>query len=325
MLKKLDLLNQYIGNTPCVNLGVNPINLFAKLESYNLMGSVKMRPAYYVIKEAIKNGKIDENTTVIESSSGNFAIALATICKFLGIKFIPFIDMNISPTYEKLLHTISHDVVKVTERDETGGYLLTRLNEIKRFQTDNDNIFWTNQYGNIDCLRAHYYGLGTEISENFDKIDYAFIGVSSCGTIAGVSRKLKEKFPNIKIIAVDTEGSVIFGKPPSKRYIPGIGSSMTPDILKEALIDEVIYVPETKAVEGCYELFEKFAIFAGGSSGASYYAISEYFKDKKLNQVPNVVFLCPDGGSPYVDTIYSNEWVKWINNQKDTVMSLKYT
>ena len=322
MLKKLDYLNQYIGKTPCVNLGVNPINLFAKLEFYNLMGSVKMRPAYYVIKEAIKNGNINENTTVIESSSGNFAIALATICKFLKIKFVPIIDMNISQTYEKLLRTISHDVIKVTERDETGGYLLTRINEIKRFQTNNDNVFWTNQYGNIDCLRAHYYGLGSEISESFDKLDYAFIGVSSCGTIAGVSRKLKEKFPAIKIIAVDTEGSVIFGKPPGKRYIPGIGSSMTPDILKEALIDEVIYVPEAEAVKGCYELFEKFVIFAGGSSGASYYAIGEYFKGKKLNQVPNVVFLCPDGGSPYVDTVYNNEWVKWINNQKDSVMNL---
>lgn len=314
MIRKLASISRYIGNTPCVKLDSDNahIHLFAKLEFHNLMGNVKMRPAYYILQEAIRRGDVNEDTTIVESSSGNFGVSLAALCKWLSIKFIPVIDPNISATYERLLRTFAYDVIKVTERDETGGYLLTRIKQIRDLQEQNDNVFWTNQYGNPDSFRAHYYGLGTEISKYFEELDYAFIGVSSGGTISGVSRRLKEKFPAIKIIAIDTEGSVIFGQTPKKRYIPGIGSSMVPDILSEAVIDKVIHVPEVHAVEGCYELFEKHAIFAGGSSGASYYAIREYFKYKEFEKTPNVVFLCPDGGTPYIDTVYNKEWATWL-------------
>ena len=315
MLKKLHSLSHLIGNTPLLQLEDERLNLFCKLEWHNLMGSVKVRPAFYILQEAIKRGDIHENSTVIESSSGNFAIALATLCKRIGISFKPIIDPNINPSYERLLNTISTEVIKVTERDETGGFLLTRINKVNQMIEETPDVFWTNQYGNEDNFKAHYHGLGTELANDFEHLDYAFIGVSSGGTISGVSRRLKEKFPNIKIVAVDTEGSVVFGDKPKKRYIPGIGSSIRPDVIDHAEIDEVIHIPEVQTIEGCYELYERHGLFAGGSSGTSYKAVQAYFADKTLAERPNVVFLCPDGGMPYVDTVYNSEWVAWMRKE----------
>ncbi|RAP26375.1 Cysteine synthase [Brevibacillus laterosporus] len=323
MINRLLSISHLVGNTPLVTLDHEAINLFAKLEYNNLMGSVKMRAAYYILKQAIERGDITENTTVIESTSGNFGVALATLCKRLGITFIPVVDPNISPIYENLLHAFSYQVVKVTERDETGGFLLTRIQKIKELCQSTKNSFWTNQYGNIDCFWAHYHGLGEEIATHFDELDYAFIGVSSGGTISGVSRRLKEKFPQIKIIAVDSEGSVIFGDQPKKRYIPGIGSSMVPDLLKEAVIDEVIHVPEEKTIEGCYQLFENHAIFGGGSSGTSYYAITHYFKDKLFEKSPNVVFLVPDNGMAYVNTVYDKQWADQLHQSTNELVTTR--
>ncbi|MEC2721603.1 2,3-diaminopropionate biosynthesis protein SbnA, partial [Bacillus cereus] len=100
---------------------------------------------------------------------------------------------------------------------------------------------------------------------------------------------------------------------------------MIPGMVKRALIDDVMIVPEVHTVAGCYELFNKHAIFAGGSSGTSYYAIQKYFENKDVQNTPNVVFLCPDNGQAYTSTIYNVEWVEWLNTQKsveDQLVSL---
>lgn len=316
MLKKLESLNTLIGNTPLRKLDHKSINLFAKLEYHNMMNSIKARTAFYILKSAIERGEVTNKTTIIESSSGNFAVAMATLCRHIGIKFIPIIDNNINKIYEELLYSISYKVIKVTERDSTGGYLLNRLKKVREM-LHNSDVYWSNQYNNQDNFYAHYYGIGKELAQEFDSLDYAFIGVGTGGTISGVSTKLKEKFPNIKIIAVDTKGSIIFGGSPHKRYIPGIGSSIVPDLVKKAIIDEVIIVPEVETIEGCHELFGKHAIFAGGSSGTSYIAVNNYFRKRNLEDIPNVVFLCPDGGLPYVSTVYNTEWVNWLKQQSE--------
>lgn len=297
----------------------NPqINLYVKLEYHNLMNSVKARAAFYILRSAIERGEITKESTIIESSSGNFAVALATLCKFIGLKFIPVIDPNINSSYENFLRNISYDVIKVTERDFTGGFLLTRLQKVQEL-IKNTSLFWTNQYNNPDNFYAHYYGIGAELARDFDKLDYVFVGVSTGGTISGISNRLKEKFPNIKIVAVDTKGSIIFGDKPKKRYIPGIGASIVPGLVQRAIIDEVVHVPELMTVKGCHELLSKHAIFAGGSSGTSYYAIQKYFQNKNLALKPNVVFLCPDNGQAYTSTVYNPEWVDWLQKNEEKV------
>src|SRR5262245_58307990 len=204
----LALLRNILRPTPHVPLVMRGMNLFAKLEYVNPIGSIKDRTAYWILRRAAERGQIRENTTVIESSSGNFAAALATFTHLVGLQFIPVIDPKIAPTYESFLRRICPTVVKVEDPDDNGGYLKTRLATVERLCATTPDSYWTNQYGNIDALEAHYLLTGGEICAEFDTLDYAFIGVSTAGTIAGLSRRLKERYPKVRIIAVDTEGSV---------------------------------------------------------------------------------------------------------------------
>src|SRR5436189_436530 len=225
---RLKLLRNTLRPTPHVRLAMQGMDLFAKLEYVNPVGSIKDRVAYWILTRAAERGEICEETTVIESSSGNFAVALAAFTRLVGLRFIPVIDPNISGTYESFLRRTCETVVKVEKRDDTGGFLKTRLQMVQQLCASTPHAYWTNQYGNPDAVDAHYHLTAGDICAEFDSLDYVFIGVSTGGTIAGVSRRLKERYPNVQIIAVDTEGSVIFGDAPKKRHIPGVGSSIVP-------------------------------------------------------------------------------------------------
>src|SRR5712671_4067295 len=237
---RLERLRDTLRPTPNVQLAMKGMDLFAKLEYVNPVGSIKDRAAYWILTQAAERGEIGEETTIIESSSGNFASALAAFTRLVGLRFIPVIDPTISGTYESFLRRICPTVVKVKERDDTGGFLKTRLAKVKELCATVPNAYWTNQYGNLDAMEAHYELTAGEICADFDSLDYAFIGVSTAGTISGVSRRLKERYPNVRVIAVDAEGSAIFGGAPRKRHIPGIGSSIVPQLLSHAQIDDVV-------------------------------------------------------------------------------------
>src|SRR2546422_2123906 len=267
LVTRLEQLCKTLRPTPHVPLAVEGMNLFAKLEYVTPVGSIKDRPAYWILKRAAERGEICDETTVIESSSGNFAVALATFTHLLGLRFIPVIDPNIPRTYESFLRRLCPTVVKVEMRDDTGGFLKTRLQMVKHLCATIPNAYWTNQYANPDAVEAHYELTASAICTDFDSLDYVFIGVSTGGTIAGMSRRLKERYPNVQIIAVDTRGSVIFGDTPRKRHIPGVGSSIVPPLLSQAAIDDVVLIPERETVEACRELLVTHGLFVGGSSG----------------------------------------------------------
>lgn len=325
MLPQLRQIAGRIGNTPIYELSDRQLNLFVKLEYFNYTGSIKDRPAFNIMQEAIAAGKINRNSIVVESSSGNFAISLATICAKLNIKFIAVIDPNISKTYEQLLNIICFKVIKVTRPDVTGGYLLTRLEMVRSLVNSNPDIYWTNQYENPGNYLSYYNGLGNEINDYFSQLDYLFVGVSTGGTITGLSLKLKEKFPNSKIIAVDVKGSIVFGGQPSKRYVSGIGASITSPVLDKACIDEVIYVSQPEILDGCERLLKDHMVFGGASTGAVYSAIKKYFEGMHLAAKPNVAFLCTDKGSGYLDSIYSEQWKNWLLNKlQNNVVSEDY-
>src|SRR5438046_6905403 len=202
---RLELLRNTLRPTPHVQLAMKRMDLFAKLEYVNPVGSIKDRAAYWILTRAAERGEIGEETTVIESSSGNFASALAAFTHLVGLRFIPVIDPNISSTYESFLRRMCPTVVKVEDRDDTGGFLKTRLQKVEELCATIPNAFWTNQYGNPDAMEAHYELTAGEICADFDSLDYVFVGVSTAGTIAGVSRRLQEHYPDIRVVAVDTE------------------------------------------------------------------------------------------------------------------------
>jgi len=309
LVERLRLLGRTLRPTPHVRLPMKGIHLFAKLEYANPVGSIKDRPAYWILKRAAERGEIGDQTTVVESSSGNFAAALAAFTHLVGLNFIPVIDPNISGTYESFLRRICPTVVKVTDRDDTGGFLKTRLAMVKHLCATVPNPYWTNQYGNPDAMEAHYQLTAGEICAAFESLDYAFIGVSTAGTISGVSRRLKERFPNVRIIAVDAEGSAIFGAAPRKRHIPGIGSSIVPPLLTHARIDDVVWVSERETVEACRELLTLHGLFVGGSSGSAFAAVKRYRTRMTGCKRPTVLFLCADRGTPYLDTVFDASWV----------------
>src|SRR6266480_2584790 len=269
LVARLEQLGKILRPTPHVQLAVQGMQLFAKLEYANPIGSIKDRPAFWILKQAAKRGEICDETTVIESSSGNFASALAAFTRLVDLRFIPVIDPNISATYESMLRRLCDRVVKVEARDDTGGFLKTRLRMVEQLCATTPHAYWTNQYANPDAVDAHYQLTAADICAEFDSLDYVFIGVSTGGTIAGMSRRLKRRYPKVQIIAVDTEGSVIFGDAPRKRHIPGVGSSIVPPLVSEALKR---YAPKMKSKR------------------------------------PRVLFVCADRGTPYLDTVFDPTW-----------------
>jgi N-(2-amino-2-carboxyethyl)-L-glutamate synthase len=291
-----------------VEMTMPGVRLFAKLEYLNPVGSIKDRTTYWILRQAIARGDIDEQTTVIESSSGNFAVALATYSQLLGLQFIPVIDPNILPTYESFLRRMCPVVLKVEEADESGGFLQARLRAVEDLRANTEKAYWTNQYANTDGMDAHYQQTAAEICHDLSALNYAFIGVSSGGTIAGMSRRLKEHFPTVKVIAVDAAGSAIFGGAPRKRHIPGLGAGIVPPLLQHAEIDDVAIVTEQTTARACRDLLWDHGLFVGGSSGTSFAAVQQYAEVMRATPSPTALFLCGDRGTAYLDTVFNAEW-----------------
>jgi len=298
LMDKLCDLENRVGNTPFVKLHSFK-NTYSKLEFYQLGDSIKIRPALHIVKNAIRENLINRDTVIIESTSGNFGIALSIISKYLGLKFIGVIDKNTPKRKEDLLRLYGADVVMIEEKDETGGYLLNRVKYIEDYKKENnENCFHPNQYQNINNPKSYYVGMGEEICNYFEDLDAVIVAVSSGGTITGLSRKLKLKFPDIKVIAVDVEGSFVFQNRPHKRNLSGIGSSMKSDHIKDAIIDRVEILNEEEILKGCKDLLDDELIFGGSSSGAAYATVKKY---KEENPDETVLFICPDSGLSYIN------------------------
>jgi 2,3-diaminopropionate biosynthesis protein SbnA len=307
LLERLDIAARFVFETPIIRLDHEQVDLYAKLEFLNGVGSIKDRPAFWMLKRAIERGQVRPGTTIVESSSGNLARALAAFCNILGLPFIPVIDPFVSPMYESFLRAHCKTVVKVTKPDDSGGYLKVRLQMVSHLLSERaGDAYWTNQYANPDAMEAHYLLTAGEICRRLPDVDYVFLGVGSSGTVSGVSRRLKEHNPAIRIIAVDAEGSAIFGQRAKRRRIPGLGSSIRPSLLDHAAIDEVVIVNETETIEACHRLLERHGLFVGGSTGTVYSAIRRYFPERIGGRRPRVLFLCCDRGDAYVHNVYAD-------------------
>lgn len=301
-----------IGQTPLVRLRrlfpQADLDIIAKLEFLNPGGSVKDRPARFIVEKGLQDGTISSRTHLIESTSGNLGIALAMMARVYKLSFTCVVDPKISPTNLQILQQLGANVDMVTKPDDQGGYLKTRIQRVQELVKTIPHSLWINQYANQLNWQAHYNGIGGEIIANLDGgLDCVVIAVSTTGTILGVARRLREKFPNIRVIAVDAVGSVIFGAPAGKRELPGIGSSRVPELLNKAEIDEIVYVDDWESMQGCRDLVTHEGIFAGGSSGSVVAAIK-----KLLPTFPKpyrVLTVFPDRGERYLDLVYNDDWV----------------
>lgn len=315
-----DSILDCIGNTPLVYLNrlfpdVN-IEVVARLEFLNPGGSVKDRPAKFIIEHGLKEGFINEKTHIVESTSGNLGIGLAMVSRIYNIKFTAVVDPKISSTNLKILKSLGANIDMVTELDDEGGYLKTRIKRVQDLVNQDEHNFWINQYANDLNWQSHYHG-ADEILKSMKEIDCLVLAVSTTGTINGIARKLKKTFPHIKIVAVDAVGSIIFGTKPGPRDIPGIGASRIPELFSPEEIDEVIHVTDRESGLGCRELALKEGIFAGGSSGSVISAIKKLTIPNGTSKSYKVLTLFPDRGDRYLDLVYCDEWLNKVSNQYD--------
>ena len=312
MLEDVLRIRKLIGDTPMVKLRNKfGVNLFAKLESRNFSGSIKDRAANNIIYNAILDGQVNPDTTIVESSSGNFGISLSMQANYLGLKAKVVVDPHINMTNYKKLKLFANEIIKVTEPDNTGGYLMNRIKKVKEIVATEPNHFWTNQYGNENNYKS-YRALAFEVASKLNRLDYLFVAVSSCGTVTGLSKYLKEVFPHLTVVAIDITGSMIFSDVKAKRHIPGLGAGKAADFLEKDTVDDVIILNHEEIINGCRELLNDHSVFVGGSSGACYYGAMKYLQSKTGLKGCNAMMICPDSGGSYMDTIYNDEWVKMI-------------
>ena len=308
--RQVRLLRRGLTATPLLPLSDDRLDLHAKLEFCNVNGSSKDRTALWILQQAIRRGDIGPDTTVVESSSGNLAVALGSFCATLGVGFVPVLDPNCNRTTETFLRVLCPRVETVTTPDGTGGYLRTRLERVRELVAADESWYWPDQYCNADAADAHYRFTGAELCAALPRLDYLFVGVGTGGTIAGLSHRVKESFPGCAVIAVDAVGSAIFGGPTAPRRIPGLGSSIVPPLVRRAIVDEVVLVSEVDAVAACHELLATHGVLAGGSTGSVYHAIRQYFATHPVpRRRPTVAFVCPDRGHAYADTVYNPAWI----------------
>jgi cysteine synthase A len=301
-----------IGNTPLVRLErifpeIN-FSLYGKLEALNPGGSMKDRPALNIIMQGLQAGAIHEGTVIIESSSGNMGIGLAQACSYHGLRFICVVDSKTLPQNIRLMELYGAEIELVTEPDAVSGELLqARINRVEELLNSIENSFWPNQYSNTANSNSHHFTM-EEIVAELGQVDYLFCATSTCGTIRGCAEYVREHNLSTKVFAVDAVGSVIFGGKRSKRLIPGHGAAVRPKLYQPNISHRCIYMTDLDCVIGCYLLARREAILAGGSSGAIMMAI-----DQVRDSIPRdavCVAILPDRGERYLDTIYSESWIK---------------
>lgn len=313
LIERTKQIRTGLSATPVIPGADEQCDIVVKLEFCNPAGSAKDRSALWILEQAIGRGEITPDTTVVESSSGNFALALAFYCRMLGISFVPVIDPNCNEATEAQLRLLCERVEKVSVRDTAGSYLKTRLSRVQELLVELDSAYWPNQYANPDAGDAHYRFTAGELIAQAGPLDYLFVGVGTGGTIAGLSHRVKETYPGCVIVAVDTAGSVIFGGPPQKRRIPGLGSSIVPPLVDQALIDQVEIVSEVRAVEACRDLVARYGLYAGGSTGSTYAAVQDYFaRHRPGAHRPRVAFIAVDRGHAYTQTVYDHTWFQQL-------------
>lgn len=207
-----------IGDTPVVALRrmfpQSGVEVLAKLELMNPGGSMKDRSARHIVETGLAGGTIRPGSVLVESSSGNFGIALAMAARIHGLDFVCVVDPKTTSANLALLRHLGATVEVVTQPDDAGGYLHTRIRRVEEIVARIPGAVWINQYANDLNWQAYYHGTGAELTEQLVRPpQYLFAAVSTTGSILGCARRLRERFPGLRVVAVDAVGSVIFGGP----------------------------------------------------------------------------------------------------------------
>ena len=295
-------LTASFGNTPLLSLdnfsaGTGAL-ILGKQESRNPMGSVKCRIAVSMIETAENEGLINENTTIIEPTSGNTGLGLAFVCAARSLKLILTMPESMSIERRQLLKHLGAELVLTPAADGIKGTIAAA----EQLLADTPDSFMPNQFQNPANPEVHRRTTAEEIWRDTDgKIDIFVAGVGTGGTITGVSEVLKARNPNMKTIAVEPQDSPILSGKPGPHKIQGIGAGFIPAVLNTDIIDEVITVSNDDAFATARELATREGVLCGISSGAAAWAARQVAK-RPENADKKIVVILPDTGERYLST-----------------------
>ena len=285
-----------IGNTPLVELAnlnaKNPkVKIFGKLEGANPGGSVKDRPAHYMIKKAEESGQLTRDKVIVEPTSGNTGIALAMIAAAKGYKVKLFMPQCVSVERQRILEAFGAEIVLTPSKERTDG-AIRRAHEL--LNGNSDKYYMPNQFVNENNILAHYETTGPEIfSQTGGDIDVFVAGMGTTGTLMGTGKFLKEKKPDVAIVGVEpTEGHTIQG-------LKNMRESIVPEIYNPEMLDEKIVLEDDEAYETTRLLATREGLFVGMSSGAAVAAALHFAHRMKSG---TIVAILPDRGDRYLST-----------------------
>ena len=305
MAKIAKYLTDLIGNTPLLELTNYEkeqkleANIIVKLEYFNPLGSVKDRVANAMIEQGIKAGRINQETVLIEPTSGNTGIGLAFAAASRGLHLILTMPETMSLERRKIVYALGAEVVLTPGHEGMKG----AINKAQELKEKYGNAVILQQFENTANPEAHRRTTAEEIWRDTDgNIDFFVSAVGTGGTITGTGEKLKEKKPDVQIIAVEPASSpVLSGGKPGPHAIQGIGAGFIPEVLNLDIIDEIIQVENADAFDKSREVAKSDGLLVGISSGAALAAAVKLAK-RPENKGKNIVVLLPDGGERYLST-----------------------
>lgn len=298
-------VTELVGNTPIIKLdnysknrGLEAV-LLAKLEYLNPAGSVKDRIAKAIIEDAIEQGKVNQDTVIIEPTSGNTGIGLSAIAASLGLRIIITMPETMSVERRNLMKAYGAELV-LTDGSKGMKGAIAKADELAE---QYPNSFIAGQFVNQINPLTHYRTTGPEIWKDTEgTVDIFVAGVGTGGTISGVGKYLKEQNPNVKIVAVEPANSpVLSGGTPGPHKIQGIGAGFIPNVLNTEIYDEIIQVENEDGFTVGRSIGREEGILVGISSGAAVWAATELAK-RPENKGKTIVALLPDTGDRYLST-----------------------
>ena len=282
----------------------NAAEVFVKLEKYNPGGSVKDRAALGMIEAAERDGLLKEGSVIVEPTSGNTGIALAMIGKLKGYKVIIVMPDTMSKERRDLITAYGAELV-LTEGIKGMKGAIEKAEEM----VEKHGYFMPQQFENFANSLKHYETTANEIYEDIKDLDVFVAGVGTGGTVSGIAKRLKELYPNVKVVAVEPKSSpVISGGNPGAHKIQGIGAGFIPGIYEGKYVDEVMTVDDNDAIRTAVEFAEKESVLIGISSGAAVYAAMEIAKT--IGAGKKVLAIAPDGGEKYISMGIYGEMIK---------------
>ena len=282
--------------------------LFLKCEGFNFAGSIKLKTAAEMVAAADRDGMLTPGSILVESSSGNLGVALSVIAASQGYQFLCVTDSRCNLSTRLLMEALGSRVHVIAEPAASGGYLAARLDYVRALCAADDRYVWLNQYTNPGNWQAHYRTTAPAIARQFPQLDVLFVGAGTTGTLMGCARYFREWHRPVRIVAVDSVGSVAFGGAPGRRMIPGLGAGIRPPLLDESYVDEVIRVEEADTIRACHRLARHGFLF-GGSTGTVVSGAAGWLAQQDAGELTTVA-IAPDLGERYLDTIYHANWLQ---------------